>query len=95
MQVSLLQGTEGQCRLAKDMPYLGSCSTVAAFRNNHYLEDIKEASHSLEANCNTGTVVASKKGKFGSLDVWSMPKGIVNIFSMPELLKFYYITYDS
>jgi len=46
-------------------------------------------------NCNAGAVVAPKKGKFGSIEVMSMPEGIANIFSMPELEKLYRIAYNS
>ena len=39
--------------------------------------------------------MANEVGSFGSLEVWNMPEGIANIFSMPELEKKYRITYDS
>jgi hypothetical protein len=49
----------------------------------------------IKINCNAGTVVTNKKGKLGRLNVWYLPDGITNIFSMHELEKMYRITYDS
>ena len=68
---------------------------VTAFKNPKYLSDIRRASRPLKVNCNAGAIVAEEVGTFGSLEVWNMPEGIANIFSMPELEKKYRITYDS
>jgi hypothetical protein len=39
--------------------------------------------------------VTNKKGKFGQLNVWYLPDGIADIFSMHKLEKMYRITYNS
>jgi hypothetical protein len=49
----------------------------------------------IRINCNTGTVVANKRGNYGRLKVWYVLNGIANIFLMHKLEKLYHITYDS
>jgi hypothetical protein len=49
----------------------------------------------IKINCNARAVTKNRKGTYGRLQVWHLPKGIANIFSMHELKKMYCITYDS
>ncbi len=49
----------------------------------------------IKINCNAGAVMTDKRGKYGGLNVWYIPDGITNIFSMHELEKMYHITYNS
>ncbi len=85
LHVSLTQGGD----LPDDRAYLDGCLTVMAFKNERFLKEIQKI------NCNAGAVTTNKKGKFGRLNVWYLPDGIANIFSMHELEKMYRITYDS
>ena len=49
----------------------------------------------IKINCNAGAVTTNEMGSYGRLNVWYIPNGIANIFSMHELEKHYRITYDS
>ena len=49
----------------------------------------------VKINCNSGVMGTNKVGDYGSMNVWYIPDGIANIFSMNELEKKYRITYDS
>ena len=40
-------------------------------------------------------MVIKEEGTYRCLQVLNMPEGIANIFSMPELKRFYRMTYDS
>jgi hypothetical protein len=91
LHVSLTQGGD----LPDDRAYLDGCSMVTAFKNKRFLKEIQTVEGGIKINCNAGTVVTNKKGKFGRLNVWYLPDGIANIFSMHELEKMYRITYDS
>jgi hypothetical protein len=91
LHVSLTQGGD----LPDDQAYLDGCSTVTAFKNKRFLKEIQTVKGGIKINCNAGAVVTNKKGKFGWLNVWYLPDGIANIFSMHELEKMYRITYDS
>ncbi len=42
-----------------------------------------------------GAVTTNQMGSYGRMNVWYIPEGIANIFSMHELEKIYCITYDS
>ena len=46
-------------------------------------------------NCNAGSIKTNRKGEYGRVEAWYMPKGIVSIFSMNEIEKLHRITYDS
>ena len=46
-------------------------------------------------NCNAGSIKTNRKGEYGRVKAWYMPKGIANIFSMNEIEKLHHITYDS
>ncbi len=91
LNVSLMQGGA----LPDNWAYLNGCSTVTAFKSNRYLEGIRTLPHGIKINCNPGAVVTNKMGLFRRLNVWYIPNGIANIFSMHELEKHYRITYDS
>ena len=95
LQVTLLQGDKTKYSLDEDRGYLDGCSTVTAFKNAKHLKNIHKSDDHLKVNCNAGAVIADEIGSFGGLQVWYMPEGIANIFSMPELEKQYRITYDS
>ena len=74
--------------LYEDRVYLDRCLTINAFKNSRYLSNIRKSDRPLRMNCNTGAVVVSDKiGIYGSLQVYSMPVGIANIFPMSELEK--------
>ncbi len=91
LHVSLTQGGD----LPDDRAYLDGCLTVTVFKNQRFLKKIRMIKEGIKINCNAGAVVTNKKGKFGWLNVWYLPDGIANIFSMHELEKMYRITYGS
>ena len=49
----------------------------------------------MQVNCNAGSIKTNRKGGYGQVEAWYMPKGIANIFSMNEIEKLHRITYDS
>jgi hypothetical protein len=91
LHVSLTQGGD----LPDDRAYLDGCLMVTAFKNKRFLKEIRTVKGGIKINCNAGAVVTNKKGKFGRLNIWCLPDGIANIFSMHKLEKMYRITYDS
>ena len=91
LNVSLVQGEA----LPDIRAYLDDCSTVTAFKTDKYLKGIKTVKNGIKINCNAGAVTTNKMGSYGRLNVWYIPNGIANIFSMHELEKHYRITYDS
>ena len=91
MHVSFSQGGE----LPDNGASLDGCSTVTAFKNKKFLENLRQVKGGIKINCNAGAMTTDIKGGFGGLSVWYLPDGIANIFSMHELEKLYRITYDS
>ena len=89
--VSMLQADE----LPNNRAYLDGCSTVTAFKSKEYLENIRSVKQGVKINCNSGVMRTNKLGDYGSMNVWYIPNGIANIFSMNELEKKHRITYDS
>ena len=49
----------------------------------------------MQVNCNAGSIKTNRKGEYGRVEAWYMPKGISNIFSMNEIEKLHRITYNS
>ena len=49
----------------------------------------------MQVNCNAGSIKTNRKGQYGQVESWYMPKGIANIFSMNEIEKLHRITYTS
>jgi hypothetical protein len=68
---------------------------VMAFKTDKYLKGIKMLPSGIKINCNAGAVSTNCMGFYGKLNLWYLPGGIANIFSMHELEKLYQITYDS
>jgi hypothetical protein len=91
MHITFSQGRE----LPDDRACLDGCSTVTAFKNKKFLENLRQVKGGIKINCNAGAVSTDVKGDFGGMSVWYLPDGIANIFSMHELEKLYRITYDS
>jgi len=91
LNVSMLQGDA----LPDNRAYLDGCSTITAFKADKYLQGIKTIRNGIKINYNAGAVTTNRLGSFGSLNVWYIPHGIANIFSMHELEKHYRITNDS
>ena len=91
LHVSMAQGGN----LPNDRVYLARCSLVTAFKNDKILRGLRVVAGGIKINCNAGAVVTNMKGNFGWLNVWYLPDGITNIFSMHELEKMYRITHDS
>ena len=91
LHVSMLQVD----KLPANRVYLNRCSTVTAFKSKQYLENIRSVKRGVKINCNSGVMRTNKVGDYGSMNVWYIPDGIANIFSMNELEKKYRITYDS
>ena len=91
LHVSMLQADE----LPDNRAYLDGCSTVTAFKSKEYLNDIHSVKRGVKINCNLGVMRTNQVGSYGSMNVWYIPDGIANIFSMNELEKKYRITYDS
>ncbi len=81
--------------LPDDQAYLDGCSTVTAFKNKMFLNNLHQVEAGIKINCNAGAVTTYVKGEFGGLSVWYLPDGIVNIFPMHELERMYRIAYDS
>ena len=48
----------------------------------------------MQVNCNSGSIKTNRKGEYGQVEAWYMPKVIVNIFSMNEIENLHRITYD-
>jgi hypothetical protein len=91
LNLALMQGGE----LPDDCACLDGCSTVTALKSKKYLKNVKMVMQGIKISCNMGSVTTNQKGNYGRLQVWYLPKGIPNIFSMHELEKMYCITYDS
>ena len=91
IQVSILQGKE----LPSNRAYLDNCSTITAFKTAKYIRNIKAQKKGMQVNCNAGSIKANRKGEYGQVEAWYMPKGIANIFSMNEIEKLHCITYNS
>jgi hypothetical protein len=91
LNVSLLQGDA----LPNNRAFLDGCSTVTAFKSDKYLKGIRTHPHGIKINCNVGAVMTNKMGSFGQMNVWYIPNGIANKFSMHKLEKHYRIMYDS
>ncbi len=91
LNMALVQGGA----LPDNQAYLDGCSTGTAFKSKKYLKGVKMLARGIRINCNTGAVTTNRKGMYGKLQVWYLPKGIVNIFSMHELENTCCITYDS
>ena len=49
----------------------------------------------MQVNCNADRIKTNRKGEYGLVEAWYMPKGIANIFSMNEIEKLHRITYKS
>ncbi len=86
LNVMLAQAGE----LPDNWAYLDRCSTVMAFKTDKHLREIETVPGGIKINCNAGAVMTNKR-----LNVWYIPDGIANIFSMHKLEKMYHITYDS
>jgi hypothetical protein len=91
MHLALAQGA----LLPNNRAYLDGCSTVTAFKSKKYLKEVRERDDSIRINCNAGVVVTNLMGKYRSINAWYIPEGIANIFSMHELEKKHWITYNS
>jgi hypothetical protein len=91
LNVMLAQAGE----LPDNRAYLDGCSMVMAFKTDKYLREIELVPRGIKINCNAGAVMTNKRGKYGGLNVWYIPYGIANIFSMHELEKMYRITFNS
>ncbi len=74
MHVTLAQGAA----LPNNRAYLDGCSTVTAFKSKKYLKGIKKRDAGIKINCNAGTVITNLMGKYGSINAWYIPEGIVN-----------------
>jgi hypothetical protein len=64
-------------------------------KSRKYLKGVNTLARGIRINCNLGAVTTNPKGTYGKLQVWYLPEGIANIFSMHELEKTYCITYKS
>jgi hypothetical protein len=91
LNMTLMQGTP----LPENRAYLDGCSTVTAFQCDKYLKNEKTVEQGIRINCNAGAVTTHQKGTYRKLNVWYLPNGIANIFSMHELEQQYRITHDS
>ena len=91
IQVAMLQGKE----LPSNRAYLDNYSTITAFKTAKYIRNIKTKKKGMQVNCNSGRIKTDRKGEYGQVESWYMPKGIANSFSMNEIEKLHCITYDS
>ena len=91
IQVAMLQGKE----LPRNRAYFDNCSTITAFNTDMYIHNIKTRKKGIMVNCNAGSIKTNRKGEYGRVDAWYMPKGIANILSMNEIEKLHRITYYS
>ena len=91
IQVNMLQGK----KLPSNQAYLDNCSTVTAFKTTKYISvTSRPQKKGMQVNCNAGSIKTNRKGEYGRVEVWYMPKGIANIFSTNEIEKLNLITYD-
>ncbi len=74
---------------------LDGCSTMTAFKSKQYLSNIRTVDKGVKINCGLGALRSNQVGDYGSMNVWFIQQGIMNIFSMNELEKKYQITYNS
>ena len=65
MHISFSQGGE----LPDDRAYLDGCSTVTAFKNKKFLENLRQVKGGIKINCNAGAVTTDIKGDFGGLSL--------------------------
>ena len=91
IHISFSQGGE----LPDDQAYLDGCSTVTAFKNKKFLENLHQVKGEIKINCNAGAVTTDVKGEFRGLSIWYLPDRNANIFLMHELENLYRITYNS
>ena len=78
LNMTLVQGGA----LPDNRVYLDGCLTVTAFKSKKFLKGIKTVQGGIKINTN-------KRGAYGGLNVWYLPDGIANIFSMHKLEKLY------
>ena len=79
----MIQGKE----LPSNRDYLDNCSTATAFKTAKYIRNIKTIKKGMQVNCNAGSIKTNRKGEYGRVEEWYMPKFIANIFSMNEIEK--------
>ncbi len=75
--------------------YLDGCLMVTAFKNKKHLSNIRTVACGIKINYNARNLKTNQQGDYGTMSVWYIPEGIANIFSMNELEKKYWITYNS
>ena len=46
-------------------------------------------------NCNAGSIKTNRKGEYGRVEAWYIPKSIAKIFSMNDIENLHHITYNS
>ena len=90
IKVAMLQGNE----LPINRAYPDNCSTATAFKTAKYTRNIKTKKRGMQVNCNAGSIKTNRKGEYGRVEAWYMPKGITNIFSMNEIENLHRITYN-
>ena len=78
-----------------DRAYLSGCLTVMVFKSKKHLTNIRTVARGVKINCNAGNLKTNQQGDYGTMKVWYIPEGMVNIFSMNDLEKKYRINYDS
>ena len=91
IQVAMLQVKE----LPSNRDYLDNCSIVTVLKTAKYIRNIKTKKKGMQVNYNAGSIKTNRKGQYGRVEAWYMPKGIANSFSMNEIEKLHRITYDS
>ena len=76
---------------------LDSCSTVNSISDKDLLTDIHPVPHSLQVQCNAGSVVINHQGYLGSYPepVWFNPEGIANLMSLHNMQQYYQVTLNT
>ena len=72
IQVAMLKVKE----LPSNRAYLDNCSTVTAFKTAKCIRNIKTKKKGMKVNCNAGSIKTNRKGAYGRVESWYIPKGI-------------------
>ena len=76
------------CYKEKNSLAIGLTSITAPPSQPSKLSSISVTSrqkNGMQVNCNAGSIKTNRKGEYGRVEEWYMPKGIANILSMNDI----------
>ena len=79
----------------KNVLLLDTTMTIKKVCNLMLLNNIHTVSPGIKVHCNTETMINSKKGYIGLIEMWVNTSGIANVVSMKSLTDKYHIRFDS